>query len=189
MIWRVILVLLLLGSKGLAFMPRSDCGFPAVSPLVQERDASNGVLVTYTRGRDLGGGLQTAGLPGQSAATAGGIGGLLARTDTNGSAFYHADALGNVTALINSSNFVVARYLYNPFGQVTAKWGPLADVNEMQFSSMPHHNQSGLSMYLYRAYDPHLQRWLNRDPMGENGGMNLYGYVGNNPVTGVDPLG
>jgi RHS repeat-associated protein len=147
--------------------------------ILQERDAGNRVLVTYTRGRDLGGGIQTAG----------GIGGLLARTDTNGSAFYHADGLGNVTALINSSNYVVARYLYNPFGQMTAKWGPYADVNEMQFSSMPHHNQSGFSMYLYRAYDPNLQRWLNRDPIGEDGGINLYGFVGNNPIHYYDPLG
>jgi RHS repeat-associated protein len=137
----------------------------------------------------LAGGIQTAGLPGQSAATAGGIGGLLARTDTNGSAFYHADGLGNVTALINSSNYVVARYLYNPFGQVTAKWGPYADVNEMQFSSMPQHNPSGFSMYLYRAYDPHLQRWLNQDPIQEAGGINLYQYVGNDPINNIDPLG
>ena len=47
--------------------------------------------------------------------SAGGIGGLLARTDSD-SACYHSDASGNVTCLINCSNSVAARYAYDPFG-------------------------------------------------------------------------
>jgi uncharacterized protein RhaS with RHS repeats len=34
-----------------------------------------------------------------------------------------------------------------------------------------------------------LQRWLNQDPIGERGGINLYGFVGNNPVSSIDPRG
>jgi uncharacterized protein RhaS with RHS repeats len=41
----------------------------------------------------------------------------------------------------------------------------------------------------HRVYDPALGRWLSRDPIAENGGINLYGYVGGNFVNAVDPLG
>jgi RHS repeat-associated protein len=146
---------------------------------IQERDANNNVLVTYTRGLDL-----SASLPG-----AGGIGGLLARTDGNGSTCYHADGAGNVTALMDEQQNMAARYMYGPFGRLTGKWGPLADANVMQFSSMPRHANSGLSLYPFRGYDPSLQRWLNRDPVGEAGGINLYGFVGNNPIDNIDPYG
>jgi len=48
---------------------------------------------------------------------------------------------------------------------------------------------SGFYYFGYRFYDPATQRLLNRDPVGEEGGVNLYGYVGNNPVNLIDPLG
>lgn len=145
--------------------------------LVQERDTNSNPLVTYTRGLDLSG----------SFSKAGGIGGLLARTDTNGSAFYHADGVGNITALMDGNENIVARYLYNPFGKLIGQWGTMAGVNTMQFSSMP--QLHGLSLYAFRAYDPNLQRWPNQDPIGERGGINLHRFVHNNPINLVDPLG
>lgn len=41
----------------------------------------------------------------------------------------------------------------------------------------------------FRAYDPGTGRWMSRDPIGEKGGLNLYGYVGNQPHQRVDLLG
>jgi uncharacterized protein RhaS with RHS repeats len=38
-------------------------------------------------------------------------------------------------------------------------------------------------------YDPGVQRWINRDPVQEWGGPNVYTYVGNDPINYVDPLG
>src|SRR5665213_983133 len=45
------------------------------------------------------------------------------------------------------------------------------------------------TMYSGRPYDSNLQRWIQRDPIGERGGINLYTFVGNNPVNFVDPWG
>jgi RHS repeat-associated protein len=145
--------------------------------LVQERDTNNNVLVTYTRGLDLSGSLQGAG----------GIGGLLARTDGNGSTFYHADGAEDITALMDGSQNVLARYLYNPFGKLVGTWGSMAGVNEMQFSSMPQHD--GLELYPFRAYEPNFQRFLNQDPIQEAGGINLYRANFNDPLRYVDPFG
>ena len=118
-----------------------------------------------------------------------GIGGLLARTDANGSTFYHSDGSGNITALIDATQNIVARYEYNPFGKLIGKWGALADVNRYRFSSKEIHPLSGLYSYGFRFYEPSFQRWLNRDPIGEGGGLNLSQFVGNSPVNEIDPLG
>jgi RHS repeat-associated protein len=147
--------------------------------LVQARDGNNNVLVTYTRGLDLSG----------SIADAGGIGGLLARTDGNGSTFYHADGSGNVTALIDNYQLIRAGYEYNPFGRLVAMHGPLGPANEMQFSSMPVHRLSGMPHFLGREYGPDWHGFLTADPVGEAGGIPLHGFVGNNPLSYVDPYG
>ena len=174
--------------------------------VLQERDGNNLLTVTYTRGRDLSGSLQGAG----------GIGGLLSRTDqttpTWSHAYYQADGNGNVTCLINEKQAVVARYVYEPFGNVLSMSGPLAEVNLYRFSSKEAHPVTGLVYYGFRFYDPNLQRWLNHDPLASqpllltlhrrNGasrtrqfpgelvaGSNLYRFVGNNPIRFVDPYG
>jgi len=147
--------------------------------LVQERTTNGNVIVTYTRGLDIS----------ESLSGDGGIGGLLARTDTNGTTFYHSDGNGNITALMDGSENIAARYLYSPFGKLLGQWGPLGAANEMLFSSMQRHSFSGLSLYSFRSYDPNLQRWLNQDPIGEWGGLNLYGFLGNNPINKSDPNG
>jgi RHS repeat-associated protein len=178
--------------------------------VIQERDANNLPLVSYTRGRDLSGGLEGAG----------GIGGLLARTDhrlftigdAGAHAYYHADGNGNITCLINTNQIIVAHYLYDPYGNILSQSGPLAEANLYRFSSKEFHVQSRLVYYLYRLYDPTFQRWLNRDPIRERGfesfrhivsvrtrtfmppsesldGANLYEFVANDSISEADTLG
>jgi RHS repeat-associated protein len=147
--------------------------------VIQERNTNNNVLVTYTRGLDLSGSLQGAG----------GIGGMLARTDTNGPTYYHADGSGNITALIDGNGNIAARYEYDPYGRLIGRWGALADINRYRFSSKEIHPLSGLYCYGFRFYDPNLSRWLNHDPIGEAGGINLYGFVGNCPIGLIDYYG
>jgi RHS repeat-associated protein len=127
--------------------------------VLQERLGGNIPAVTYTRGRDLSGSLQGAG----------GIGGLLARTDFNGSAYYNADGNGNVTMLLNANQNVAAKYLYDPYGNTLAMSGQLTSANTYRFSSKEWNANAGLYYYLYRFYDPNLQRWPNRDPLGDIG--------------------
>jgi RHS repeat-associated protein len=151
--------------------------------VIQERDQQNVPQVTYTRGRDLRGSLEGAG----------GIGGLLALslvgTVTPQHFYYHADGNGNVTALLNGAQRVVARYLYDPFGNTLSASGPMAETNSYRFSSKELHAGSGLIYYLYRFYDPNLQRWPNRDPIGESGGFNLFAFSHNNPIDLYDTDG
>ena len=160
---------------------------------VQERDSNNVPQVTYTRGLDLSGSLSKAG----------GIGGLLARTDTNGSVYYHGDALGNITALMDAQENIVGRYLYGPFGKPIGEWGPMAPVNVMQFSSMPYYTKAGIVGYPLRPDLTDPDRWATVDPIGEPGfelirhrkanvlagGANRYQFVRNNPIRYLDRFG
>jgi len=155
----------------------------AGSLVLQERGEDNEPRVTYTRGPDLSGDFQQAG----------GIGGLLALTRHSpigaDHLYYHADGSGNITALIDAQHHVVARYRYDPFGNLQGLAGPLADANLIRFSSKEFHPPSSLVYFGYRYYDPNLQRWINQDPIAENGGLNLARFVGNNPIAFVDPFG
>ncbi len=111
------------------------------------------------------------------------------REDATGAAFYCTDGNGNVSSLIDASENSKAKYRYDSFSNLISKTGPLADANLTRFSGKEYHPRSGLYYYGFRYYQPNLQRWLNEDPIGLAGGLNLYGFVGNNPVDGVDPYG
>lgn len=150
--------------------------------MIRELDGSGQSTASYIYGLDLS----------QSLQGAGGVGGILARidhsTDTVYNYFY--DANGNVGQLVDAdSAALAASYEYDPYGNVVASSGALADSNPFRFSSKYFDGESGLYYYGYRYYSPDLGRWLNRDPMGEGGGLNTYAFVANNPLLFIDPTG
>jgi RHS repeat-associated protein len=104
---------------------------------------------------------------------------------------YGFDGNGNVTGLVDAvSGQVAARYDYTPFGQLAEKQGgELADRNRYRFSTKPQEEDLGWYYYGFRLYRPDWGRWISRDPIEEQGGENLYAFVGNRTTGRVDRLG
>jgi RHS repeat-associated protein len=165
----------------LAQIEKEDGFYPAVTTVtnyvndgiltLQERDGNNNVLREYIWGLNYGGG----------------IGGLLGLLQAGQDYYYFYDGKGNVTAVLDSSENVIATYAYDPFGKLMTKTGSLNQP--YQFSTKPYDEEVGLSYYGYRFYSPEIGRWINRDPIGEAGGLNLYGFAWDNPLSYIDPNG
>ncbi|WP_339132894.1 MAG: RHS repeat-associated core domain-containing protein [Candidatus Electrothrix sp. GW3-4] len=150
--------------------------------MIEELDGAGSTTASYVHGLDLS----------QSIQGAGGIGGILARIDhgTDKVHLYFFDANGNVGQLIDiADGSVVAAYEYAPFGGLTSAAGSYAEVNPFRFSSKYADDTTGLYYYGYRYYSPDTGRWLSRDPIGEEGGLNLYGFVRNDGINDTDPKG
>lgn len=65
----------------------------------------------------------------------------------------------------------------------------MAEANPIRFSTKYLDAETGLLYYTRRYYDVVNGRWSSKDPIGERGGINLYGMVGNDAVNLVDVLG
>ena len=122
---------------------------------------------------------------------AGGVGGLLAENLVgSGVQFVANDGMGNVAALVSAANGTkTAAYEYDPFGGELRVSGAMAKANPIRFSSKYTDDESDFNYYGYRYYKPSAGGWLNRDPIGELGGVNLYRFVHNNPPNRVDHRG
>lgn len=121
---------------------------------------------------------------------AGGVGGAIGYTDNTGANFFYiSDGMGNVVSVLDTTGTSVAQYEYGPFGELLRSTGPKASENPIQFSSRYRDEETGLIYFGYRYYSPELGRWISRDPLGETGGANLYGFVANNPLNYYDPNG
>ena len=101
--------------------------------------------------------------------------------------YYTKDHLGNVREMTDSGGVIHANYDYDPYGRQVKLSGDLD--SDFGYAGTYLNRTSGLCLTWARAYDPNKGRWLNRDPLGEGVGINLYEYVLNNPVRFIDPLG
>ena len=98
------------------------------------------------------------------------------------------DHLGSVRELVNVGDLAMrARYDFDPYGQRTKLGGDLD--SDFGFTGHYEHLPTGLTLAPFRAYSAPLGRWLSRDPIGEEGGLNLYGYVSDNPINNYDVFG
>jgi RHS repeat-associated protein len=145
----------------------------------------DGTLERYVyEGDDLIGVLDAAGAVKQAYLFGPGIDEPLMMMSGAARRYFHADHLGSVRALSDSTT-VVARYDYDPYG-VTRLSGEA--TNPFRYTGR---EQDADDLYYYRAryYDPYLQRFLSEDPAGTRGGLNLYAYADGNPAQHTDPMG
>ena len=116
--------------------------------------------------------------------------GLVSRTDATGSAaYYDFDARGNTVGITGSTGTYVNQYSYLPFGETTTTSASLP--NPFTFAGQVGVMQIGTNLFYMRArfYTPAEGRFLNPDPAGIGGGVNLYAYALNQPTGYIDASG
>ncbi|MCZ8249497.1 CARDB domain-containing protein, partial [Microcystis sp. LE19-195.1E] len=132
--------------------------------VVSEYDNSGNLLANYTYGL-----------------------GLVGRVDgTNTAYYYDSDAIGSTVGLTGATGGYLNRYEYLPFGEDLTKVETVSNPFEYvgQWGVMDEGN--GLDFMRERFYDPNQGRFLSTDNLGINGGLNLYHYVFNEPLTNID---
>ncbi len=102
--------------------------------------------------------------------------------------FYQNDHLGTPQKMTTISGAVVWSARYSSFGKAQIDSASIV-VNNLRFPGQYFDSESGFYYNLWRYYDPQTGKYITVDPIGFWGGINLYGYVGNNPTIFVDPEG
>ncbi len=162
-------------------------------------DGSGALLETYTHGADLSG---------EVGGEAGGIGGILASTQSGGAAFYAYDFNGNIIQVSAADQTQLAKHTYFPSGDVFLKEGLFDSL--YQFSTKELDDPTGLTYYGYRHYASSLGRWISPDPLSDyafsahivhhawnrhrselfKASLELrYVFISNKPLSRLDPMG
>ena len=102
--------------------------------------------------------------------------------------FYHNDHLGTPQQMTSVSGAVVWAAEYGAFGQAQVD-GTSSVVNNLRFPGQYYDGETGLCYNWNRYYDSGSGRYLEKDPIGYENGLNLYTYTGNNPISLIDPQG
>jgi Rhs family protein len=101
--------------------------------------------------------------------------------------YYHNDHLGTPQMMIDSTGAVVWAATYEPFGKATINIQQI--TNNLRFPGQYYDQETGLHYNWFRYYDPETGRYVGADPIGLDGGINLYTYVVDDPVNWIDPYG
>lgn len=141
-------------------------------------DGSGNILETYTHGADLSG---------EVGGEAGGVGGILVSRQEGSPTFYHCDFNGNIVNVTSTNQNTLTSFTHTPFGEAFIRIGSF--IPRYQFSAKERDNTTGFTYFGFRHYSALLQRWINRDSIGEEGGLNLYCMLDNNAIREVEILG
>ncbi|HEX7048139.1 MAG TPA: RHS repeat-associated core domain-containing protein, partial [Gammaproteobacteria bacterium] len=113
--------------------------------------------------------------------------------DANGIYDVHVDHLDTPQTLTDQNGNVVWKADYTAYGSAAVDEDPDGDGTNITFNirfpGQYFDAESGLHYNFHRYYDSMMGRYITRDPIGLVGGLNVYGYVGGNPVTKIDPNG
>ena len=99
-----------------------------------------------------------------------------------------SDHLGTVRLVVNASNGQIAQRMdYDTWGKVTNDTNP--GFQPFGFAGGIYDQDTKLVKFGSRDYDPETGRWISKDPIKFDGGINLYAYAENDPVNKIDPNG
>jgi RHS repeat-associated protein len=101
--------------------------------------------------------------------------------------YYHNDHLGTPQVLTEDTQTIAWKAAYTPFGEAVPSIQTVE--NPFRFPGQYYDPETGLHYNYFRYYNPQTGRYITPDPIGLEGGINLFAYVGNNPVNFMDPYG
>ena len=109
----------------------------------------------------------------------------VAEDDGTAFSYFHADGLGSLVKVSNTSGAVSLTRQYEAWGSLALG----ASESGYAFTGREWDPETGLYYYRARHYDPRIGRFISEDPIGFSGGINYYSYVRNNPALLFDPSG
>src|SRR5713101_3184219 len=116
----------------------------------------------------------------------GGIDEVSQRTDSAGARSFLTDALGSSIALADSTGSIQTQDAFDPFGNTTLSGA--STTNSLAYTAREL-DATGLYFYRARYYNQSIGRFISEDPISFAGGINLYGYAGQNPISLKDSSG
>ena len=118
-----------------------------------------------------------------------GVDKVLAQESAGNVVWRLTDHLGTVRDLVNNSGALVNHLIYDSYSQVISQTNPAVDTRYL-FTGREFDQEIGLYYYRARYYNATNGRFISLDPIGIGSGtVNLYSYVGGNPISFVDMFG